>query len=146
MRNVILAVILGAGCGISDDSGIGIVEDGGDTCADAISFAPCPTCCDPIAQTGCRAGEACYLSELPNETYCAPRGRAPVGSTCTTDTDCAAGLDCYSSEYRRCQQFCVVGADDASDCPRTSGVPGPIRCLLTAPFQRAPLGMCYGDR
>jgi hypothetical protein len=96
----------------------------------AVSYAPCPTCCDPIAQTGCNVGEACYQSPSPStDTYCGTAGTGLVNYTCATDGGCAAGFDCETQVFHKCRAFCTSNAD----CPQS-------QCLLGT--QLHPYGIC----
>lgn len=123
-----------------DASGSGSNRDG-DIDAPSVSHAPCPTCCDPINQTGCGTGQACYhvatVHTDDKDTYCAPAGSAPLGGYCTIDSDCAAGLTCYPDldASRMCRKFCVSDAD-------CDGTPGMTRCVLS-PRPGHPYGICY---
>jgi hypothetical protein len=71
------------------------------------SYAPCPTCCDPIKQDDCGSGEACYpadphLSDPAGRmTSCATSGIGSDGAYCGTVTPdtrdnsrCAPGYMC----------------------------------------------------
>jgi hypothetical protein len=150
MRNMILAAILGIfGCSTSStsddsdgldaatvgDGSIGGGDSGGD--APFASHAPCPTCCDPIAQTGCGADEACYHDETTQLTYCASAGAGQLDATCVADTSCAAGFDCtYPAQFAKCRKFCTSNAD----CP---GTPGMTQCVLNVKPPENPYGICF---
>jgi hypothetical protein len=120
-----------------DGSGSGSSGDGGID-APPVSHAPCPTCCDPIAQTGCGAGEACYHDEASTQlTYCAPVGTAPINGACVNDSSCSAGLDCtYPSQFGKCRKFCTLN----TDCP---GTPGMTQCALGTKPPENPYGVCF---
>jgi len=123
-----------------DGSGSGSGSGNGDASIDAppVSHAPCPTCCDPIAQTGCGAGEACYHDEESTQlTYCAPVGTTPINGACVNDNSCAAGLDCtYPAQFGKCRKFCTSNAD----CP---GTPGMTQCALGTQPPQNPYGVCF---
>ena len=56
--------------------------------------------CDPVAGTGCGAGEHCALHAVdatvasPVVAECFANGAGIAGSTCTSGADCGAGLSC----------------------------------------------------
>lgn len=98
----------------SPDSGTG--SDGAvvDAAPDAfVSYAPCDGCCDPIHQTGCDVGQACY--ELPRDpaahTACMTPGIAGLYENCdefaTTANSCMAGMTCVGL----CSRLCASDAD-----------------------------------
>jgi hypothetical protein len=115
------------------DAGMGTSSDG----AGAIdaSYKPCPTCCDPIAQTGCGAGEACYHDQESASlmSYCAMAGTKMVLAACVSDSECAPGFDCFSL-FHNCRKFCVTDAD----CP--SATPQCVRGMTPAD---PPYGICF---
>jgi hypothetical protein len=76
-------------CGTTCGAGLACITNSsfGGTCRRAAS-------CSPTAQTGCRAGEACYRSSSDGTLYCAPAGTGAPGAACTDDTDCAPGSGC----------------------------------------------------
>jgi hypothetical protein len=79
---------------------------------DATSYAPCDTCCDPIAQDCASPSDACYLAADFKTTYCAPSGPRTEGMSCTGDSDCIEDTTCTGKI--RCDKFCRTGADCAS--------------------------------
>lgn len=101
-------------CGTDPSCGSGLL------CVDRCRRA---ATCDVFAQTGCRAGEACYASYYG--TYCAPAGSGVRGAVCTADGDCAPGSGCTDVlRDRLCRPYC-----DTVD-----GVPGCLsgeRCGTT---------------
>jgi hypothetical protein len=123
-----------------DASGSGSNSDGGSNSdsgidAPSVSHAPCPTCCDPIAQTGCGAGEACYQYEGTEggmDTYCATAGTKLHLAACVNDSECAPGFDCFDY-FHNCRKFCTSNADCPSATPQ---------CLLGTKPPDAPYGIC----
>lgn len=97
--------------GDDDDPDIDAPPDVVDAPPDAPkSYAPCEGCCDPINQTGCAAGQACYhrLSGGGTPSFCDTVGTAKNGEQCFVNTDCAAGTGCLNNV---CAKFCVSDAD-----------------------------------
>lgn len=75
--------------------------------ASASSIASCSyefDWCDPLAQTGCATGEACYFFD-----GCRPPGKAATGAGCSLDADCVPGDVCLpaSVEESTCRQLCA---------------------------------------
>ena len=70
--------------------------------------------CDVMQQTGCDAGEACYLAPLPD---CRPPGALAVGDACRYLDDCAPGSECMLGPDGgvSCQRFCASDADCEGD-------------------------------
>jgi hypothetical protein len=102
----------------------------------AVEFAPLDddtdeiSSCDPVAQTGCTAGEKCtaVVSEQDGSlrrTTCVANGNRLEGQQCTSDPDngfdnCVAGLFCVQGT---CQPVCEVGADvPGCFCSQFAGV------------------------
>jgi hypothetical protein len=119
MMMMVLMLTL-AGCGCRDNHGD---DDDADIDAPAVvidappdgpkSYAPCEGCCDPINQTGCATGQACYHHATgpdAGRTYCDTMGTAPYGGNCFVDTDCSAGTGCFNG---KCIKFCTVAAECA---------------------------------
>jgi hypothetical protein len=84
-----------------------------------------PQACNPVAQTGCDAGEKCaHLVEsdspLLSRTTCVPNGNVPLGGQCAVGApgpstgydDCAAGGHCSGSV---CTEICTQAPDS---CPQ----------------------------
>lgn len=119
---------------ISSD-GTNANSDGG-TDAAPVSHAPCPTCCDPIAQTGCGVGQACYQGD-DSDTYCGTAGTDQLNYICFADSECAAGLECFQyNGDNKCRKFCTSNADCPT--PSTNG-----QCLLGSKPPEAPYGLCF---
>ena len=76
--------------------------------------------CDPVGQTGCAAGEACYYLDADDGwTECWDEGTLVPGAECTGFGEmCIAGSDCVlqpgtdPTEYY-CRDFC----DADTPCP-----------------------------
>jgi hypothetical protein len=146
MRNALLVIFLSA-CGTSGTGGDdtldpdAAVTDDGSTGTDgsmpdspSVSYAPCATCCDPIAQTGCGTGEACYHNESTQLTYCAVVGTSP--NVCNNDSDCMTGLDCtYPSQTHKCRKFCTTNADCLGS--------GMTQCVFNNAPPQNPYGVCF---
>jgi hypothetical protein len=72
--------------------------------------------CTLVPQTGCQAGQACDLddTELATAgTLCRNAGIGSDTSTCTTNTQCAAGYTCLggSPTTSQCYEFCAGDSD-----------------------------------
>ena len=114
-----------------DGSGGGSANSDGGVDAPPVSHAPCPTCCDPIAQTGCGTGEACYQGD-GTDTYCAAAGTKMTLGACNSDSECAAGFDCFTA-FHNCRKFCTTDADCPSVTPQ---------CALGTKPPENPYGLC----
>jgi hypothetical protein len=73
------------------------------------------TNCDPVAQTGCQNGAACYPVTPSGQTGCHPQGPGTDFSDCLTDFDCAAGYSCFVDPSglgpNTCKPLCHQGND-----------------------------------
>lgn len=95
-------------------------------CTDsAIDAAPdAPFVCDPVAQTGCSGGQACY-SDLYNSSgglasltyFCTAPGAGTEGTACTESTDCAAGFWCIKGTIHKCTAYCNTAAMCSTTSP-----------------------------
>jgi hypothetical protein len=145
MRNMIwvAAVVAWCGCGSTGTGDDDDVIDAGNSDGDGnalgdgsidgppISYAPCDTCCDPIAQD-CGATQACYTNSSTS-TSCEPAGTGQVYSFCLNNTDCVAGTMCF---YGQCQPYCVTDADCATSVNH--------HCEVSpAPPGRNAYGLCF---
>ncbi|MDP3274368.1 MAG: hypothetical protein Q8Q09_04185 [Deltaproteobacteria bacterium] len=97
------------------------------TDADAGPPAACGadyTTCNPVANTGCMAGQACVVTNpAMRMSMCVTAGRAAFGAACMTAEDCQEGLGCLSN---RCARWCC-GAGDNTACRTGPGSrPGAI--------------------
>ncbi|HTE52730.1 MAG TPA: hypothetical protein VK698_17880 [Kofleriaceae bacterium] len=103
----------------------GSTPDGAPADAAPPDAGPGGVVCDPVAQTGCAAGDKCaqlVLSLEPGDvrTACVPDGTVEVGGACVTGEpgeatgydDCAAGADCTSGS---CRRICLVAGDSCPD-------------------------------
>jgi hypothetical protein len=122
-----LMIGLLAACG--DDGGTSFV----DAAADDVD-ADVPAACNPVAQTGCEAGEKCTWQDVTDtlgRIACVPNGTVAVGGACTFlppgETagydDCVAGAYCLSGS---CQEICTDAPDSCdtatSACSSYSGL------------------------
>lgn len=93
--------------------------------------------CDVVAQTGCDSGSSCYpVRPLGGDPApaCASTGSAALGSACTREADCAAGLTCVRGS---CATLCCPDSNDGCE---GKAVCDPL--LLTGGVQAA-FGSCY---
>lgn len=78
---------------------------------DEVPFGACMAgaSCDPVADTGCGAGETCYLTTF-GPTCANNSGTLPEGRACEESTECMAGHFCFSAMGlgRRCQRTCEL--------------------------------------
>jgi len=94
-------------------------SDAGAT-ADA-SYAPCPTCCDPILQNCTNTGDACYpVNPLGGlMTSCLPSGTKLPGFTCArhqTSSECVSGSQCGPSSDGAGGFICTKLCASDTDC------------------------------
>jgi hypothetical protein len=78
----------------------------------------CPSgMCDYVAQTGCMAGEGCYIGMAGPQ--CAPSGMGGDGSACMNINDCQSGFTCVVEAMGmpgECHKMCcAIGS--VRDCP-----------------------------
>jgi hypothetical protein len=69
--------------------------------------------CDPVNQSGCPAGQKCYVSSS-GTFVCKAAGNKSLGQLCTSGLadDCAAGLHCATDGSPAvCRQYCSVDTD-----------------------------------
>ncbi|MBI5489641.1 MAG: hypothetical protein HY905_20070 [Deltaproteobacteria bacterium] len=90
----------------------------------------CTTGCDPAADSGCSAGQACRPSGNASGLYgdCSPAGTGRQGADCTEDGDaaCAPHYTCLrATEGNACYRFCSTDLDCSSDVGANS------QCVLT---------------
>ena len=88
---------------------------GGAAGANASTIASCSyesDWCDPLAQTGCVNGEACYYFD-----GCQAAGKAAAGSSCSADRDCVPGSICLavSLDASACRKLCA--SSGKTPCP-----------------------------
>ncbi len=65
-----------------------------------------PPECDPVAQTGCSAPFACYISNASGELGCLPVSTGALGDACNTGAYCAPGLVCAFGYDTLCHKLC----------------------------------------
>lgn len=95
---------------------------GGGSCTQMLPPEPmlglCSFSCDPVAQTGCPGGTACYLfavlsvpDAIPSlASSCTTPSGLAEGAACTRPRDCAPGLTCVPVGAETvCVPQCVVG-------------------------------------
>jgi hypothetical protein len=78
--------------------------------------------CDPVAQSGCPAGQKCYVS-ASGSFVCKAAGTKMLGQACTSGLgdDCAAGLHCAADGTPAiCRQYC----NHDSDCQQAAAMSG----------------------
>lgn len=82
--------------------------------ADA-GYCTTPVICDPIAQTGCDAGFACYPTG--GGLVCDSPGTLGEGELCMSRSDCAPGMGCISTMMAdgACRAWCDTA--DPDSCP-----------------------------
>jgi cysteine-rich repeat protein len=86
----------------------------GDGCS-SVCQVETSTACGVIPQTGCSASQACDFIDSAGTTGCrAITTSGTADSTCTTDTQCAAGFTCVTAQSSEtisiCMQFCNTDA------------------------------------
>ncbi len=70
--------------------------------------------CDPVTNSGCGAGEDCYLDRTGGGlTFCVSgAGSLPAGSLCTDDYACQPGMTCFGPVGSgTCYPLCHAGND-----------------------------------
>ncbi|MGC4119386.1 MAG: hypothetical protein QM765_33430 [Myxococcales bacterium] len=74
--------------------------------------------CDPVAQLGCGAGQACYWNEAALAYACAASGTLPLDTACAADAECMPGLTCIGQcvPYCRPQSPASVCAGERATC------------------------------
>jgi hypothetical protein len=71
--------------------------------------------CDPVQQTGCATGDACYLYDFSGATSCTLPGGSGPGAYCSVANECGRGLGCFEGpDGRRCRPHCYV---ETPTCP-----------------------------
>lgn len=86
------------------------------TVATTLTF--CTWDCDPVANTGCVAGESCRITQFPERSDfsldCLPDGPGRPGEPCLDHTDCSAGTGCVGLDgVHECRTLC----GPTSSCP-----------------------------
>jgi hypothetical protein len=96
----------GADASMASADGSTAASDGGATGA-----------CDPVKNTGCKAGEKCTFVDPSGTMGCGPAGAKGDYETCAGDGECKGGFFCTSVDGAtfQCQAFCAASAD----CPQT---------------------------
>ncbi len=102
-----------ADTGVPTDTGVP-PGDGGGTGVCGAAYSPC----DPVANTGCMAGQACAIMNAATHTsVCITAGRGAFGAACASPEDCQEGLGCIGS---KCARWCCGQGDNAT----CRGMPG----------------------
>jgi hypothetical protein len=68
-----------------------------------------PPPCDPVLQTNCGSGAACYVDGTT--PTCLKPGGTHTGGSCLSDYDCVAGDGCNGYSDKSCHQFCASDYD-----------------------------------
>jgi hypothetical protein len=154
----------------SDDSGTSSSSSGGidagvdaapDATVDAGSSCatvPPSNACGLAPQCGCAVNQTCDVTNLASGAVgCVLAGGGPVGSYCTSTTQCAKGLTCG---YNTCRPYCpTVGAacagaglgpcaqyyDPAAGTPVTNSKVCTIACDLRSPSAACGSNNCIFD-
>jgi hypothetical protein len=102
--------------------------------ADRLSAMPGANCaCDPVAQTGCPAGQKCRVNG--SSQGCTADGTVALGQACNAAADdCVHGTQCIADPTTPtlavCRQLCNTDADCTQAAP--AGESGNVaHCLLT---------------
>lgn len=109
----------------------------------------CTLSCDPIAQKGCGAGQACNLAISTDRsrlyTQCIAAGTGGYQAPCTAAEDCMAGYSCLkvsingAAQQQMCLQGCVSGGTtNACATGQTCRAIAPPNTLGTTTY-----GWCY---
>jgi hypothetical protein len=80
--------------------------------------------CEPLANTGCEAGQMCNADVITGLSMCVPEGTGALGTVCSSPTDCAPGSNCVLHalpDRGICLSYCVSDGD-------CSEQPGSIGC------------------
>lgn len=86
--------------------------------------------CNHDTGEGCAEGEGCYFVDADPETGtfttgCLPTRSRPVGSACTTSSDCESGHTCLTGSESSRPVFCIP------TCCGGAGCPSGMECLPT---------------
>ena len=105
-----------------------------------VSYAPCPTCCDPVNQTGCGSGEGCYMTYDGNDVFCALAGAQDRDQMCSPiyngpASACAPGSWCASGSGTCKALFC------APELPTPNACTSACQPTYTK-YGLAPFGLC----
>jgi hypothetical protein len=105
-----------------------------------VAFCLAVTTCQPLEQTGCPSGQACYFSQTG--ALCAQEGSKSPGDTCTVLNDCAKGSTCLLSGVSTgaCSSFCSTASDGTPSCSGSST--GGSTCASLGSSAEPDLGSC----
>lgn len=127
-------------------------DAGGNNGAAGVCRTETPAACDPVTQTGCGAGQGCYLLYLVGsapQPWCAgpPAAADAIGENerCTNG-GCGLGFTCAPNASqdgglagRACRRFCDPSADaGANGCSPST----PTCTLLPTTATTRPVGVC----
>jgi hypothetical protein len=85
----------------------------------AASFCRATPTCQLLQQTGCPAGQGCYL--IPTGGVCAPAGTAAPGAACAAANDCVPGATCVvvMGTAGKCVSLCSTAPGGTPGCAAT---------------------------
>jgi hypothetical protein len=120
----------GSGCVVTTTSGTTATFD--------IGTYPLRACyadvgCDPVMQTVCSGGKACYLSGADDQgrvTAClTPQSTGTAGASCNGIAGCAGGFRCDPLQF--CRRYCYFatatgGTPTTGQCPANEGACEPF--------------------
>ena len=70
-----------------------------------------PDACDPVLNTGCDAGQACYFVGAQGDSSCSTPGTLAPGEECQGAQDCEPPALCLSGTPNICVELCYETAD-----------------------------------
>ena len=106
---------------------------------DTVEFCRLTTSCQPLDQTGCASGQACYFSSTG--ALCALEGNQQPGTTCANANDCVKGSTCIVGAASACSSFCSMASGGTPVC--TGAATGGSTCAsLGNAAAGADLGYC----
>lgn len=101
--------------------GTGTACGAGDLCVsigfDDLNLGRCETLCDPLDDTTCTEGHACYYIRRYNAAFCGSPGTKPLEEVCSCDKCCVEGVACtpdIDGMGRHCKELCLLS--DPNDC------------------------------
>lgn len=140
------------------DAGVDAAPDATVDAGSACATVPPSNACGLAPQCGCAVNETCDVTNLATGSVsCVLAGGGPVGSYCTSTTQCAKGLTCG---YNTCRPHCpTIGAacagaglgpcaqyyDPAAGTPVTNGKVCTIACDLRSPSAACGSNNCIFD-
>jgi hypothetical protein len=99
----------------------GCTVEAGTVCVwpgEALDWGYCREGCNPVTQTGCGGGEACYWEDpAAGSTLCFDEGSLAPGADCSSLTQlCQAGYDCFPDDATNTTYHCRAWCDDTHPC------------------------------